>query len=335
MKVLALALPVLFCAAAFGQSWPEVPNYDLMKIPANNPMTTAKVELGKQLYYDKRLSGDGTRSCYSCHLKEKGLTLGEAIGTGAYEAKLTRSAPTMWNVGYYELLYWDGRAPSLERQVAGAWAAGNMGASGQNGRPSTADIAVKLNAIAGYRSQFQTVFNGPATPDNVALAVSAFMRTIVATKERSAWMRFQAGDKKALSAQAQRGFKVFGEKAKCTNCHDGKLLTDQQFHNAGIGMDAAMPDLGRNPQSKDDKDRGAFKTPTLLDIGKSGPYFHNGSVATLEEAVDIMTGGGKPNQWLDTKNLKPAKLNKKDKADLLVFLRSLDVTYDIAEPTLP
>ena len=335
MNVLVFALSATFCAVAFGQSWPEVPNYDAMKIPANNPMTGPKVELGKQLYYDKRLSGDGSRACYSCHLKEKGLTLGEAIGTGAYAAKLTRSAPTMWNVGYYEALYWDGRAPSLERQVAGAWSGANMGASGQNGRPSTADIANKLNQVAGYRSQFQAVFGGPATPDTVAMAISAFMRTIVATKERSAWMRFQSGDKKALNAQAQRGYKVFSEKAKCTNCHDGKLLTDQQFHNVGIGMDAEMPDLGRNTQSKDDKDKGAFKTPTLLDVAKSGPYFHNGSVATLEEAVDVMAGGGKPNQWLDTKNLKPAKLSKKEKVDLIAFLRSLDVTYDIAEPMLP
>ena len=244
---------------------------------AERELSGPEVELGKQLYYDKRLSGDGTRACYSCHLKEKGLTFGEAIGTGAYAAKLTRSAPTMWNVGYYELLYWDGRAPSLERQVAGAWSGANMGGSGQNGRPSTADVAGKLNQIVGYRNQFQTVFGGPATAD----------------------------------------------------------LTDQQFHNLGIGMDAEMPDLGRNAQSKEDKDKGAFKTPSLLDIGKSAPYFHNGSVATLEEAVDIMTAGGKPNQWPDTKNLKPAKLSKKEKTDLIAFLRSLDVTYDIADPTLP
>jgi cytochrome c peroxidase len=325
----------LFGGAAFAQPWPEVPNYEAMKIPADNPMTAAKVELGKQLYYDKRLSGDGTRSCYSCHVKEHGLTDGKPTAIGAYEAKLTRAAPTMWNIGYYEALYWDGRAPSLERQVIGAWTGGNMGASGQNGRPSPDDIVKKLNAIDGYRKQFQAVYGGPATPDNVAKSISAFMRTIVATKERSAWMRFMTGDKKALSAQAQRGYKIFNDKAKCSNCHDGKLLTDMQFHNVGIGMDAEKPDVGRFTVSKAEKDTGAFKTPTLLDISKSAPYFHNGSAATLEEAVDTMVNGGKQNKYLDTTNLKPAKLTAKEKADLIAFLKSLDVTYDIAEPKLP
>lgn len=334
MKTL-IALCAASAALAFGQQFPEVPNYEPMKVPADNPMTVAKVELGKQLYYDKRLSGDGSHACYSCHLKEKGLTMGVALGTGPYGAKLTRSAPTMWNVGYLENIYWDGRAPSLERQVMGAWTGANMGASGKDGRPSPDDIAKKLNAIPGYRSQFQAVFNGPATPDNIAKAIAAFMRTIVATKERSAWMRFMTGDKKALSPQAQRGYRIFSEKAKCNNCHDGKLLSDLQFHNVGIGMDDANPDLGRFNVTKEEKDRGAFKTPTLLDISKSGPYFHNGSVATLEEAVDVMAGGGKKNQWLDTTNLKPVKLSPREKADLVAFLRALDTNYDIEEPKLP
>ncbi|MCC7235202.1 MAG: c-type cytochrome [Bryobacterales bacterium] len=330
--------PVLCLALAslgLGQQWPEVPNYELMKIPAENPMTGAKVELGKQLYYDKRLSGDGSHACYSCHLKEKGLTMGVALGQGPYGAKLTRSAPTMWNVGYLPAIYWDGRTPTLERQVVGAWTGANMGASGKDGRPSTADIAAKLNAIPGYRQQFQAVFGGPATQDNIAKALAAFMRTIVATKERSAWMRFMTGDKKALSAQAKRGYKVFHEKAKCDNCHDGKLLSDMQFHNVGVGMDAATPDLGRFVATKEEKDKGAFKTPTLLDISKSAPYFHDGSAATLEEAVDFMTKGGRDNPHLDKTNLKAVKLSAKEKTDLLAFLRSLDVTYDIAEPKLP
>jgi cytochrome c peroxidase len=108
-----------------------------------------------------------------------------------------------------------------------------------------------------------------------------------------------------------------------------------QFHNVGIGMDAEKPDVGRFTVSKAEKDTGAFKTPTLLDISKSAPYFHNGSAATLEEAVDTMVNGGKQNKYLDTTNLKPAKLTAKEKADLIAFLKSLDVTYDIAEPKLP
>jgi len=253
---------------------------------------------------------------------------------GAYEAKLTRSSPTMWNVGYYAALYWDGRAPSLERQVLGAWSGGNMGATGQNGRPSVDDVVAKLNQIPGYQSQFDKVFGaGPITKENVAKAVAAFMRTIVSND--SAWIKFRNGDNKAFSPAAQRGWKIFDEKAKCTNCHDGRLLTDQQFHNVGIGMDAEKPDAGRGAISKEEKDTGAFKTPTLLDIAKSAPYFHNGSAKTLEEAVDTMLGGGKPNKYLDTTNLKEVKLTAAEKADLLAFLRSLNVNYSITEPKLP
>ncbi len=315
--------------------WPEIPNFESMKIPADNAMTKEKVELGKQLYYDKRLSGDGSRACYTCHLKENGLTDGKPTAIGAYEAKLPRASPTLWNIGYHSLLYWDGRSDSLERQGMAAWTGGNMGVSGKDGRPSTSDIAAKLNAISGYRSQFQKVFGGPATPQNIIMAISAFERTIVASVANSAWMRFQAGDEKALSAQARRGWRVFDQKAKCTNCHDGKMLTDQQFHNVGVGMDKEKPDLGRAVASKDEKDTGAFKTPTLLDISKSAPYHHDGSSATLEDAVDTMVTGGKKNKFLDVTNLKPVKLSKRELADLLAFLRSLDVVYNITEPTLP
>jgi cytochrome c peroxidase len=329
MRKLSTFFSVVVVAAmpALAQ-WPSIPNYEEMKIPADNPMTKEKVELGKQLYYDKRMSGDGSRSCYYCHVKEKGLTDGLPTAIGAYEAKLTRSSPTMWNVGYY------GLAPSLERQVLGAWSGGNMGATGQNGRPSADDIAAKLGQIPGYKSQFEKVFGpGPVTKENAAKAVAAFMRTIVSSN--AAWIRFRNGEEKAFSPAARRGWKIFDEKAKCTNCHDGRLLTDQQFHNVGIGMDADKPDLGRGAITKEEKDTGAFKTPTLLDISKSAPYFHNGSAATLEDAVDTMLSGGKENKFLDKTNLKPVKLTPAERSDLLAFLRSLTVDYTIREPKLP
>ncbi|MEZ5403336.1 MAG: cytochrome c peroxidase [Bryobacteraceae bacterium] len=315
---------------------PQVGGFSPMMYPPDNPMTKAKVELGKALYYDKRLSGDGSRSCYSCHVKEKGLTDGLATAIGAYEAKLTRAAPTMWNVGYYPALYWDGRSGALEKQVLGAWGGGNMGCTGKDGRPGVDDCANKLSDVAGYKSQFEAVFGaGPITKENTAKAVAAFMRTIVTTGDRSAWVRFKSGDQTALSEEAKRGYTVFAEKAKCTNCHDGILLTDMQFHNVGIGMDKKTPDVGRFTVTKEEKDTGAFKTPSLFDVSKSGPYFHDGSVATLEEAVDVMAGGGKKNKFLDTTNLKPYKLTTEEKADLVAFLRSLDATYDIADPMIP
>src|SRR5712692_6439540 len=321
---------------------PSIPGYEPMKVPPDNPMTKMKVELGAQLYYDKRLSGDGSRSCYSCHLKEHGLTDGKPTAIGAYEAKLPRASPTLWNIGFYSALYWDGRSPSLEKQGMAAWIGGNMGVSGKDGHPSADDICAKLNAIPGYKSQFQTVFGGPATPDNVIRAISSFERTIVAN--HSAWVRFRNGDQAAFGDDAKRGWTIFSEKAKCTNCHDGLLMTDQQYHNVGIAMesvkkpcpaDPPVEACGRANASKDPKDTGKFKTPTLLDISKSAPYFHNGSVATLEEAVDLMVNGGKKNKFLDVTNLKPVKLNKQEKADLLAFLKALDVEYTIQEPRLP
>ena len=334
MKQFAVISLAAVLGAPLMAQWPAIANYENMKIPADNPMTKEKVELGKQLYFDKRLSGDGSRSCYSCHVKEKGLTDGLPTAIGAYETKLTRSAPTMWNVGYYEKLYWDGRAPSLERQVLGAWSGGNMGATGANGRPSVDDIAAKIGAIAGYKTQFGKVFGaGPVTKENAAKAIAAFMRTIVSADAN--WVKFRNGNEKVFSAAARRGWKIFDEKAKCTGCHDGRLLTDQEFHNVGIGMDAEKPDVGRFTVSKEEKDTGAFKTPTLLDIASSAPYFHNGSVATLEEAVDLMLAGGKKNKYLDTTNLKEAKVTAAERADLLAFLRSLSVPYKITEPKLP
>ena len=316
--------------------WPQIKGYAPMEIPDDNPMSAAKVHLGKQLYYDERMSGDGQRSCYGCHLSEHGLTDGKAVAVGAFDKVLTRSSPTMWNVGYYPELYWDGRSSALEKQVKGAWSGGNMGASGKNGAPNMADISAQLNEINGYRTQFQEVFGTPASPDNIAQAIAAFMRTLVASESR--WIRFRNGDESAFNETEMRGWQVFSEKAKCTNCHDGLLLTDLQYHNIGIGMNADNPDIGRLKVSKDERETGAFKTPTLLDISRSAPYFHNGSVSTLEEAVDIMLAGGKSNPWLDETNLadtKAAELTEQDKADLLVFLEALQVDYLVESPKLP
>ncbi len=312
---------------------PALARYEAMRIPADNPMTAAKVELGKQLYYDTRLSGDGQRSCYSCHVSEKGLTDGQPVAIGAFNRKLTRSSPTMWNIGYHSEWYWDGRAKTLEGQAKAAWSGGNMGATGKEGAPGMDAICGTLNQLGDYKKMFQEVFKEGCTQDNVPKALAAFMRTIVSTD--SPWIRFRDGDTTALTESARRGYQVFDVKAQCSKCHSGLLLTDQQYHNVGVGMTAKEPDLGRHNVTKEEKDRGAFKTPTLLDVSKSAPYFHNGSVATLEEAVDQMLKGGIPNKWLDRTNLQPAKLTKAERTDLLQFLRELTVNYTITPPKPP
>ena len=303
----------------------QLKSYEPMSIPPDNPMTPEKVALGRQLFFDERLSVDGTRSCYSCHLCEHGLTDGLAKAIGAGNKQLTRSSPTLWNIGYHKEFYWDGRSASLEKQALAAWTGGNMGAKAE-------EIVVKLNALQGYKAQFQKVFQSDATPDNVVKAIAAFERTIISGN--TAWDRWKAGDNTAINQSAFRGWNIF-QAIKCNNCHDGVLFTDQQYHNVGIGMDAKEPDPGRFKVTNKPEDTGAFKTPTLRDIANSAPYFHDGSAKTLEEAMDIMLAGGKPNEHLDKKNLEVHKILPEQREDLLAFFKSLSVDCTLKKPALP
>ena len=305
----------------------QLSTYEPMTIPADNPLTQEKVALGKQLFFDERLSVDGSKSCYSCHVCEHGLTDGlpKAIGPG--NKTLPRHSPTLWNIGYHKEYYWDGRSASLEKQAMAAWTGGNMGVGDKAN-----EVVARINALQGYREQFQKVFQSDATAENIMKAIASFERTIIAGN--TAWDRYRAGDASALSESAVRGWNIF-QTIKCTNCHDGVLFTDQQYHNIGIGMDQATPDVGRFNVTKKPEDTGAFKTPTLRDVARSAPYFHDGSAKTLEEAVDIMLAGGKPNQYLDKKNLTPQKVLPDQREALLDFLRSLNVDCGLKKPALP
>ncbi|MBI4483347.1 MAG: cytochrome-c peroxidase [Acidobacteria bacterium] len=304
---------------------PAPPGFEEMPIPADNPMTAEKVALGRQLFFDKRLSADGSRSCYSCHVCENGLTDGLPTAVGALGKKLTRSSPTLWNIGYHKEYYWDGRSASLEKQALAAWSGANMGAKPE-------EVVATLNAIPGYKDQFQRVFASEGTPEHVIKALAAFERTLYCGT--TPFDKFQQGDQTAISEDARKGWEVFRQSG-CGTCHAGILFTDLQYHNVGIGMDAPQPDVGRQKVSNVENETGAFKTPTLRDISRSAPYFHDGSVATLEEAVDLMAGGGKPNKYLDRKNLRKAAISAKQKEELLAFLRSLDCECDLTEPKLP
>lgn len=336
----AIAFPLFFivlvalsgCSRAFKPDIQPLPKqlttYAPMTIPADNPLTPEKVALGRQLFFDERLSGDGTRSCYSCHVCEKGLTDGLPKSIGAFGKQLPRSSPTLWNIGYHSEFYWDGRSPSLEKQAMAAWTGANMGAKAD-------EIVAKLNKIEGYRSQFQSVFGADATPDSIVKALSSFERTIITGDTPWDHWRATGGDQSAMSEEVRRGWNIF-QAIKCNNCHDGVLFTDFQYHNVGIGMDQKEPDVGRFKVSNNPKDNGAFKTPTLRDIAKSAPYFHDGSVATLEEAVNLMLAGGKPNPYLDKTNLQKHDLDQQQKADLIAFLKSLNVAdCKLTKPPLP
>jgi cytochrome c peroxidase len=304
---------------------PQLTTYEAMPVPPDNPLTPEKVALGRQLFFDERLSADGSRSCYSCHVCEHGLTDGLPKSVGALNKQLPRSSPTLWNIGYHKEFYWDGRSGSLEKQALAAWTGANMSAKAD-------EIVAKLNALQGYKAQFQKVFQSDATPDNVVKAIAAYERTIISGD--TAWDRFRAGNTSALNESQTRGWNIF-QAIKCNNCHDGVLFTDQQYHNVGIGMDAKEPDPGRFKVTNKPEDTGAFKTPTLRDIANSAPYFHDGSAKTLEEAVDIMLAGGKPNEHLDKKNLQPHKLDAQMREDLLNFLKALSVDCKITKPALP
>ena len=299
-----------------------------MKIPEDNKITAEKAFLGKQLFFDKRLSKDGSASCETCHVPEKGWTDGLALSTPVGGKVNTRHSPTMWNAGYYELYYWDGRAPTLDKQIAAAW-------KSQMGGDDQPALAKKINEIPGYKVQFQTIFKADATPENIVQALATFVRTI--RSGGSAWDRYEAGNKSAVGEDAIKGAEIFRSKAACATCHTPPLYTDLGFHNVGIGWDKDVkePDEGRGKITKDDKDKGAFKTPTLRSVATSAPYFHDGRAATLEEAVDLMAGGGIANPHLD-KALKPVKLSDEEKKQLVAFLTALSAPAEKFErPKLP
>ncbi len=280
-----------------------------MVVPADNPQTDEKVSLGHQLFFDERLSVDGTRACYTCHRNEHGNGGGEPTAIGALNRQLTRHSPVIWNVGYMKSWYWDGRAASLEAQATGAWSGGNMGV----GRDALAAKAREIGGIAGYQEQFARVFpDRGVTPETVVQAIAAYERTLVCNDTR--YDRFVSGDNEALTSQEKAGLDLFLGKAACATCHTPPFFSNQfataegAYFNTGIGIEGkpeADIDAGRVLVSEQEPDWGAFKTPSLRNVSKSAPYFHDGSAGTLEAAVRFMAGGGYPNR-----NLSPLLMDR-------------------------
>lgn len=298
-----------------------------LKTPDDNPLTAEKVALGKQLFFDKRLSKDGSASCETCHVPEKGWGDGESLSKKVGGAMNTRHSPTLWNVGYNTLYYWDGRSETLEKQIEAAWK-GQMGAD-------PAAIAAAVAKIPGYLVQFKTIYSSDPTGETIIKSLASFVRTL--RSGGSAWDKFEAGDKAAVSDAAKKGFELFRNKAGCAACHAPPLYTDNSFHNVGIGWekDVKEPDQGRGKISKEKKEDGAFKTPTMRSATTHAPYFHDGRAKTFEEAVDLMLAGGVANANLDAR-LKPVKLSKTERDELLAFLKALEVKAEPYErPKLP
>jgi cytochrome c peroxidase len=318
-----------FAATVAAEPGSVPPGLKPLTIPEDNPQTAAKVELGKQLYFDQRLSRDNTIACASCHDPKKGWSNGARFATGVRGQVGGRSAPSIINAAYYPLQFWDGRAKELEGQALGPI---------QN--PIEMDLTLeevvaKLNKVEGYQQQFQKVFNSEVTAGGIAKAIAAFERTVLSGD--APYDRFKAGDKTALSEAAQRGMKVFFNKAHCSACHSGPSFSDAAFHNIGVGMESKEPDLGRFVVTKVEGDKGSFKTPTLREIGRTAPYMHDGRFPTLEEVVEYYDKGGHPNPQLD-EEIFPLKFTAQDKADLVAFLKeglSSETYPDVAPPKLP
>lgn len=307
-----------------------------IKAPADNPTTPAKVALGQKLFFDKALSVDGTMACYSCHLNEDGTGGHDPTAIGPGQKKLPRHAPQMWNVGYLPAFYWDGRADSLEAQATAAWAGGNMGVGKENLQKKADEIGLKPE----YEALFAAAFPGEgATPDTIVKALSAYERTL--TCGETAWDKFSAGDASALTDEQKQGWDLFREKGGCASCHTPPFFSDTflaaggAYHNAGVGIEGkkeADVDVGRQAVTKSESDFAAFKTPSLRNISKTAPYFHDGSAATLEQAVRFMASGGYKNKNLDPKFVD-RKLSDAEIKALVAFLGSLACEGSLVPPS--
>lgn len=294
-------------------------------VPPDNPPTAETVSLGRRLYYDPALSADHTISCASCHAAETGFTDPRPVSVGVGGKKGTRHSPTVINSAYSYLQFWDGRAPSLEEQAKGPMINPVEMAT------THADVVQRLQASPKYVALFKQAWGtDQITIDLVVKSIASFERTVLSGD--SPFDRFYYGhDKKALSASAQRGLKLFidPKKGNCAVCHTiGKqyaLFTDNKFHNLGIGADTRgnMVDLGRFEQTKDQADWGAFKTPTLRNIAQRAPYMHDGTFPTLKDALGHYIGGGNLNAHLDKQIRALDFLTFDERDDMLAFLESL------------
>ena len=283
--------------------------------PENNRLSAERIELGRKLFFEKLLSRDKTLSCSSCHEPERSFTVAEAFAKGVDGKRTTRNPPALVNRAYGKSFFWDGRADSLEEQVLQPI---------QNEKElylSLDSLESRLREVGRYAAEFARVFGREPRRDDIARALASFIRSLLVGD--SPYDRYLLGDHEALSESARRGLRLFRGKANCTACHAGPNLTDEEFHNTGVAWRGGkLVDEGRYAITKDNTDRGAFKTPTLRQISQTTPYMHDGSLATLTEVVNRYNEGGIQNPHLD-REIRPLGLTDDEKRDLVAFLESL------------
>jgi cytochrome c peroxidase len=293
-------------------------------VPEANPQTAEAVALGRRLFYEPRLSADASLTCASCHNPAFGFAdrRNHSMGVGGKIG--TRNAPALLNAAYNPTQFWDGRAHSLEEQAGGPIA-------NPIEMNLTHEVCVtQLGADPSYKAAFEKAYGpGPVTIGRVENALASFERTLISGD--SPFDKYEyGGDKRALSEAAVRGLAIFRDpkRGNCSVCHtiDEKsaLFMDGKFHNIGVGVNGEgdLTDLGRYTETKIETDKGAFKTPTLRNVAKTGPYMHDGSIRSLKDVVDFYAGGGNSNPYLD-KEIKAIKLSAVERADLVAFLESL------------
>lgn len=356
--VLPLAMG-LGSALADKHDFPPLAPLPPVPVPLDNPMTAEKVELGKQLFWDNRLSGNGSMPCVSCHMPNLGWGDGGQISRGYPGTKHWRNSQTVLNSAYYDKLFWEGNVTSLEQQAP---AAAEGGVAGNGDR---AMMEIRLRHIPEYVKSFNEVFGAPQPRMTQAYAaIAAFQRTIVSDPAKVPFDRYANGDKKALTTSQLRGMGLFNGKAGCIQCHNGPLASDQRFYALGVpeiedyADDELLQithrwelyqkgvaeeryrdgytDYGHYFVTKNPKDIGKFRTPSLRELKYTGPYMHNGYFETLEEVVDFYnTGGGQIQN--KTPLLKPLDLTAREKQDLLAFLEalSMDEPLLVESPVLP
>ena len=312
-------------------------------VPPGNPLSAARVALGRKLFTDTRLSGDGSLSCETCHLPDHGYAARVALGPAYPSQHERRNSPALVNVAYNQPLIWDGRAPDLDKQALGP--VRNILHMNNN-----VDLLVEqLKADGDYPEAFRKAYGDAGiTAGRIADALAGFERTLVF--DDSPLDRYMDGDPAALDASQQRGLTLFLGKAKCIQCHHGPNLTDNQFHDLGVPDQASfdnpkilatirfdaqrmgLPDWaqltrdpGRELVSKDPADRGKFRTMGLRNIESSPPYMHNGALATLADVVAFYDRGGGDDPH-KSPLLEPLGLREAERADLVAFLRALTGT---------
>jgi cytochrome c peroxidase len=287
-----------------------------MVIPDDNPLTEEKIALGRMLYFDKRLSKDGTISCATCHDPKMAWTEHRATSEGIGGQVGGANSPTVINAAYAPSQFWDGRAATLEDQALGPI---------ENPIEMGHDLKVLVKELAEideYKEGFEKAFGTPeVTDDRIAKAIASFERTVLSGN--SPYDKFKAGDESALNDAQKRGLALFED--SCATCHAPPLFSNYRFINAGIGMDKDPPDEGRKAVTGEDNDLGKIRVPMLREVANTGPYFHDGSVESLEEAVKIMAQGGKPNDDLSSmmKAVGEENLTEENIKDLVEFLKAL------------